>query len=372
MDEEVRIMRENPSEINFEKILIDDNRCEAVDVFDVNNDGILDIVCGEYWYEGPDFRKKHKIGDLPTIHEYVADFSDFGMDVNGDGYLDIVTGFWFAPTLQWKENPGDGGEWKVHDIDAVSNVETVRFFDIDHCGTPEVFPNMPYVAPTYYKLIKDESGKGTGKFKKYVMADIAADHGIGFGDINGDGKAEVVLRDGWLEQPDDLETGKWIFHDDFHIPHRASVPILVYDVNGDGLNDLIVGFAHNYGLVWYEQTLENGNRSWIMHEIDMGCSQYHDMILADIDGDGEPELVTGKRFMAHNGSDPGEYDPIGVYYFKINRGNFEKYVIDFGAPGSASGCGIFFNISDLNGNGRLDIVAPGKDGLYLFRNMGAK
>ena len=78
--------------IKFKKRKIDDVGYEAAWVFDVNRDGHLDIVCGEYWYEGPDFTKKHKICDVQPEGEYYDDFSNFGMDVNGDGYIAIITG----------------------------------------------------------------------------------------------------------------------------------------------------------------------------------------------------------------------------------------------------------------------------------------
>ena len=113
-----------------------------------------------------------------------------------------------------------------------------------------------------------------------------------------------------------------------------------------------------------------GGRTWIRHPIDPYNSQYHDLQWADIDGDGECELVTGKRYRAHNGRDPGAYDELGLYYFKWNGESFAKQVISHGPIGIGAGCGIFFSIADLNGNGRLDIVAPGKDGLVGFENLG--
>lgn len=365
--------------LKFKKKLIDrgtgdvDVFAEAVGVFDVNNDGVLDIVSGEYWYEGPDFKEKHKICDIPIENEYTADFSDYGMDVNGDGWMDIVTGFWFGETLQWRENPKDGGMWKTHDIAKVGNIETIRFYDIDGCGTEEIFPHTPWEPPCFFKLIKDEQGRGTGQFKKYVIHDEISQHGMGFGDINGDGKMELLLRDGWLEAPggDPLKT-PWIKHKEYDFPCWASVPILAHDVTGNGKMDLIVGWAHERGLVWYEQVTElyGEETRWKPHEIDAVGSQYHDMMLVDIDNDGELELVTGKRHRAHNGNDVGEDEPTGVYYFKIKNGVFEKHVIDYGPASESSGIGLFFAIADLNGNGWLDIIAPGKEGLYIFENQG--
>jgi hypothetical protein len=359
--------------VRFKKRLIDDVRYEAAAVFDVNNDGVLDIVCGEYWYEGPAFTAKHKICDVEPVGEYFDDFCDYGMDVNGDGWKDIITGGWWGETLRWRENPRGDGLWKVHDVDRCGSVETIRFYDIDGCGTLEVFPNTPGAPQVFYKLIMDAAkrGKPAGRFQKVVISEGASGHGMGFGDINGNGKMDVILARGWLEQPADLFNSPWEFHPEFDLG-SASVPILAYDVTGNGLADLIVGQAHNYGLAWWEQVIgESGARTWVKHDIDPTASQYHDLWLVDIDGDGELELITGKRYRAHNDSDPGSADPVGIYYFKIDGGRFVKHVIDYGPAGQASGCGIYFWVEDINGDGRPDIVAPGKDGLYLFENLGS-
>jgi hypothetical protein len=147
--------------------------------------------------------------------------------------------------------------------------------------------------------------------------------------------------------------------------------VLVFDVNKDGKADLIEGQAHGYGLNWWEQkTGADDKRSWIKHEIDPDRSQYHDLWLADIDNDGQVELITGKRYRAHQEHDPGSLDPVGTYYFEIDGGRFRRVTLDYGPASRASGVGIYLWIADVDGNGWKDIVAPGKDGLYLFKNMG--
>ena len=128
--------------------------------------------------------------------------------------------------------------------------------------------------------------------------------------------------------------------------------------------------AHDYGLNWYEQKKDGDKRQWIKHEIDPGRSQYHEMQLQDIDNDGTLELLTGKRYRAHAFHDPGSQDPLGLYYFKINKGEFKRYTVDYGPADRASGAGIYLWVADIDGNGWKDIVAPGKEGMYLFRNFG--
>ena len=360
--------------LKFRKILIADERYESAAFFDVDNDGVLDLVSGAYWYKGPDFKQAFKVGDVRAEGEYYDDFSTLPMDVDGDGYTDFITGGWWGNTLRWRQNPGpQGGEWKTHVIAEVGNVETTRMWDVDGDGVPEIVPNTPGAPLRVFKLLRDSDGKGTGAFTCRTVYSKPQGHGLGFGDISGSGRGDFVLHNGWLEAPENPYEGPetdWVFHPDFNLG-SASVPILVVDVNGDGLNDLIVGQGHNYGLEWLEQGRDaDGNRTWKRHPIDPWNAQYHDLQWADIDGDGQCELITGKRHRAHNGHDPGEHDDVGIYYFKWNGESFTKQIIDYGPIRQATGCGILFALADLRGTGRLDLAAPGKDGLYLFLNEG--
>lgn len=354
--------------IKFKKQLIATESAESVGVFDVNGDGVLDIVSGSFWYEGPDYKKRTLLGQIKRENEYFDDFSTIPMDVNGDGHMDFVTGGWFNGTLVWKENPGDNGQWTEHVIAKAGNIETTRAWDVDGDGFLEVVPNTPNNPLTYFKLERDASGKGTGKFIPVKVSEKQG-HGLGFGDIDGDGRGDFVVSGGWLQAPEDLEKGEWKLHPAFNLDH-ASVPILVEDVNQDGLNDLIVGGGHDYGLDWYEQVREGDEIKFVRHPIDPYQSQYHTMEWVDIDNDGQMELVTGKRFRAHNGGDPGADDYLGLYYFKWNGESFTKNIISYGPFGEASGAGIYFSVADLNGSGWKDVIVAGKDGLYVFYNQG--
>ena len=369
--EEVR-QQEQPGKARFTRNKIADQPFEAASVCDVDGDGTKDIVSGDYWYVGPKFDKAFKFRTLLAQSGYHDSFNDYPMDVNGDGHVDIISGGWFGKMLVWRENPGnvrEAGEWVRHEIDQPGNIETTRFWDVDADGHVEIVPNAGGNV-VFYRLVRDASGQGTGKFDKHVAKMGGCGHGVGFGDINGDGRGDFVIPTGWLEAPEKPLEGEWAVHEGFNLP-KASVPILVHDVNEDGLADIIYGNGHGYGLFWLQQQVgDDQNRTWITHTIDDQAAQYHDMMLADIDGDGRVELVTGKRYHAHNGRDPGGEDPVFVRYFDFDKkGVFMPHTLDYGKAGETSGVGIYFWVEDITGNGRLDIVAPGKEGLYLFLNQ---
>jgi hypothetical protein len=351
--------------IQWQKIKLSEERYESAGVFDVDNDGVLDIVSGGFWYQGPDWTK-HKLCDVMAEGEYYDDFSTIPFDVDGDEYLDVVTGGWFGEELVWRQNPkGRPVEWQTHLIYRTGNVETTRAWDVDGDGELEICPNTPGAGLTFFK-----HNKSTGGFDRIVVSESPQGHGLGFGDVLGNGKGCFVVRNGFWEPQGDPLRDPWTFHPEFELG-TASVPIVVADVNQDGVNEIVVGQAHGYGLDYYAPTQDaQGGRTWTKHPIDPWFSQYHDMIWIDVDDDGENELVTGCRHRAHNGAEPGEDDIVGLFIFKWNGESFTKQVVDYGPVPNHSGTGIFFQVADLDGNGLLDIVAPGKEGLYIFRNLG--
>ena len=360
--------------VKFTRKFISAETFEAVGVFDVDGDGVPDIVTGGFWYRGPEFREKFIIADkLPRYRDYYDEFSVIPLDIDGDGHLDFVTGGWWGQTLRWRRNPGKRefgwgmAAWEEHVIaENIGNIETTRAWDIDGDGQLEIVPNTPGAALCAYKLV------APGKFERHLIYPHGVGHGLGFGDVDGDGHGEFVTPKGILKAPAAGPlSGEWTFTEEFDLGRDASIPVLIVDVDGDGVNELIVGGGHSHNLAWWKQTPgPDGKRTWVKHPIDLSNSQYHDLHWLDIDGDGKPELITGKRYLAHCGHDPGEYEDLGIYYFKWTGEGFSKQVIAYGPPGVGKGCGIQFALADLRGTGRLDIVAPGKDGLVVFFNEG--
>jgi hypothetical protein len=350
--------------LKFTKVQIASENFESAEVVDVNGDAHPDIISGSYWYKGPDFKFKYFIGDVRREGEYYDDFSTIPYDVNEDGKMDFITGGWWGNNIRWRENPGNEGPWPEHIIATTGNVETTRAWDVDGDGKLEIVPNTPGKALYYYQK---ESGKRI--FTAHKVVDLHG-HGLGFGDVNGDGRGDFIISTGWVEAPA-TSGSPWIFHAEFDIG-QGSVPMIVTDVNHDGLSDFIVGHAHDYGLVWFEQKMEKRTRRWIQHTIDPLHSQFHAMLWTDLDNDGRNELVTGKRYRAHNEKDPGTLDDIGLYYFVWNGESFTKQIISYGPLGEGKGTGIYFAVADVDGNAWKDLVVAGKDGLFVFYNHGLK
>jgi len=356
-----------PGSVKFVMHRLGTFRSEACGVADFNGDGKPDIVAGPYVYLAPDFRPV-KIRTLDGKVDdagkgYYWDFANEPLDVDRDGKPDVVTVDWHG-TSRWFRNVGCGGApWPANVIEKYVNMECADLVDIDGDGKAQEI--LIHCQPTvWYELGKLPDGK-PGMIK-HVVSERKLDFGGGVGDVNGDGRPDIIRPNAWYEAPADPRKGKWIEHPislggkDGKAEHTPQ--ICVYDVNGDGLPDIITSSAHRYGIFWYEQVRKGSEITWKQHTIDDTWTQPHSITLADIDNDGVPELITGKRFMAHNGSDPDEYGPLGVYWYDLERGpnpKWTKHVISFN---EGIGAGMSIPVVDLDGDGDLDIVVTGKFG----------
>jgi hypothetical protein len=351
---------------------VDNFRSEACCVADFNGDGKLDILAGENLYLAPEW-KQTKVRTIQGTVDldgkgYRWDFANIALDVDRDGRPDLISVDWFQKHAVWFRNTGaTGGEWPQALIEENGNFESADPFDIDGDGKAQEI--LPHVQRTvWYDVLP--AGEGKHGFGVHVVSEKLLPFGGGVGDLNGDGRPDIIRPSAWFEAPADPRKGQWKEHpialghkDPSKSDHTAQ--ILVLDVNGDGLNDIIASSAHEYGIFWYEQVRDGSKIEFKQRLIDNSWSQAHSLALGDLDGDGKPELVVGKRFMAHNGSDPDEYGPLGVYAYKLHRQptlTWVKHIISYN---EGIGSGMNINLVDLDRDADLDIVVTGDPRIHV-------
>jgi hypothetical protein len=354
-------------------LVIDGN--EGMAAGDIDGDKVPDLVAGRSWYRSPDFVPR-PVRVIEDWNGYIESNGDFLFDVDGDSRLDVIAGSFIPSQVYWYQNPGDealrlGKMWPkklLVDTGASSN-EGQLMEDIDGDGRPEwVVNSWTKGVPMKVWRLVDSPRQETGAIYKMVLAtlgDSANGHGIGVGDISGDGRKDVLVGEGWYEQPEkDIWTTPWKFHRDWDL--QSSLPMLVVDLDGDGKNDLLYGNGHDYGLYWWKNLGpdDTGKIAWKETLIDRGYSQPHVLALVDLNNDGKAELVTGKRYYAHNGGDPGGQEPPCLYYYTWDaaKQNYDRHLIEEGHVG----CGLQIASGDFNGDGKMDLAVPGKSGTYAL------
>lgn len=366
-----------PKTVRFSKKRLFVSNYQAASVADFNRDGKLDVVSGAYWFSGPDF-VPHAFRANEASADHIRSNSDLPYDVDGDRWTDIIVGAWGEDGVLWFKNPGPSGlkwgePWERHQLTPTKGkIERTELHDYDGDGIPEIH-TMSYVKDEpsdVYRFVK--KGDGPPSVEKFVLGLEGGGHGYAWGDINGDGREDFLTEVGWYERPEGSPfAAPWKFHPESALPH-PSCPFAVMDVNRDGRLDILFGRAHDFGIYWWEQQAPkaDGTTVWKKHVIDESWSQGHVVGLADLDGDGVEELVTGKCVYAHNGRDPGAEDPAVLYYYRWNdaASSFTRHTI--AGPGENIGLGRQLTLADLNGDGRTDIVAPGEYGLWVLINEG--
>jgi hypothetical protein len=393
------------ADLSFKKVVLTDEFwSEGVACGDFNHDGKPDVSAGPYWWAGPDFQARHAFrsdaktstfktadgtekiirgykGALAHENDYSDDFYTFARDLNGDGWDDLLVVGLPSTKLRVYLNPkkqDDQAEpWPMTEVFGPVDNESPAYVDLTGDGKPDLVCNSDgyfgYAQPgadpaapwTFHRI----SPKGT--WHKYT-------HGLGVGDVNGDGRADLLEQDGWWEQPASLAGDPvWTNHPVPFAPQSGAAEMFAYDVNGDKLADVITCLQpHGYGMAWYEQYREGAEIRFRPHAIagkepkdsphGIVFSQPHAQALIDLDGDGALDLVTGKRFWAHGPEGDVEPNaPAVLYAFRLVRtvggADFVPTLLD-----DASGVGMHVASADFDKDGRTDLAIANKRGVFVF------
>jgi hypothetical protein len=340
------------------------------------------MVAGPFWYSGPDFKKanRYRPGEAvsPKGYEHKS-FLAYAYDVSGDGRTDILQvshkpGFHLDLYVQ-PENAAE--DWPMTRLAENVGGESPHFVDVTGDEKPEFiamvegrwgFFHADWKAPTepwkFHKLSDEIFYKGP-----YC-------HGLGVGDLNGDGRNDIVWKEGWFEGPGKPLAGGWTHHKS-HFSEPGGAQMLIYDVDGDEDNDVVTSlWAHGWGLAWFENDLQDGKVNLKKHLLMPGearpgvggvqFTQTHALEMGDFNGDGLTDFVTGKRYWAHNGRDPDAASPAVLYWFELKRtkkgARFIPHLVD-----TDSGVGTQVAVHDVDGDGLDDIGVGNKKGVFVFR-----
>ncbi len=371
----------------FQKqVLSDQYFCDGVDTGDLNGDGFIDIVAGPYGYLGPDFTRRLTIYPPvpldPALSPSNSMFS-FVHDLDRDGHLDVlVLGRVHRHQAFWYQNPGNETEsWAKHFVFHRVKGESPDLLDFDGDGIPELLTHNE----RHWGVIRPDPEGAYRPWKFHPISEAGEwpqfYHGMGAGDLNQDGRMDILLNEGWYEQPPGgFARERWAKQDYEFSSDRGGAQMFGFDVDGDGDTDVVSSLnAHEWGLSWFENQQTDSRIRFKEHRI-MGTraeeaqfgvafSQPHALAIADLNGDGLTDIVTGKRRWAH-GPD-GDVEPGAapvVYWFEQQRlagggSRFVPHLID-----DASGVGVQIALADIDQDGRIDVLTTSKLGAFVFRN----
>lgn len=402
-----------------QQVLTDLFYAEGAAVGDINRDGKMDVVSGAFYYLGPDFKEAREIYPPATINvagaeypggppvpqsgaithgNYPPSFMSWVYDFNGDGWPDVLMVMSFGPRPTFSAhlfiNPkGELRHWDNYQVVPLITNEANQFVDVDGDGKPELTGQLATRADWSDAQVgywKPDPSDPTKPWKFFAVSEKGrwSGHGLAAGDVNGDGRMDLVSPAGWWEHPAEPTNGPWKYHQARF--GNGGAEMFVYDVNGDGIPDIVTSLAaHGAGLSWFEQKKDgtfqehpimgdpnvplDQRKNWEESDKTVAFTELHSMNLVDMDGDGLKDIVTGKRWYSHGyryDEEDDVTDPPVLYVFHLKRlpGNQVQWVPEL--ISNRQDAAIQVAVADVDGDGKVDLVTSGRKGTVIFFNKG--
>ncbi|MEO8167212.1 MAG: T9SS type A sorting domain-containing protein [bacterium] len=332
-------------EIPIQHAFIDnsDLGADCKSVGDVDGDGLPDVIIADnsgtflQWYRAPNWTKYI----IEPRSVFTTDMQ--AGSVLGNGIIDVIVPDYPAQEILWYENPRNSGgdpftgQWVKHVIGS-ADAHDVEIGDVNADGKLDVVVRGHGGATILFLQVNPTS------WTRVVMTTASGGEGTALGNVAGhsDGKLDIVGNGYWLEQPADPVNGTWTKHT-ISNAWPSLVSATVADMNQDGRQDILLAASESTGqLAWYEAPVDRINGTWIEHIVDNSVDYVHRFRVADFNLDGKPDIAFAEMQQSSR-------KRVGVY---VNGGNSLSWTLQvLSTTGSHNICS-----ADIGSDGDMDIV----------------
>jgi hypothetical protein len=358
----------------------------AVVIADINDDQKPDLVVADtnevFWYENPSWQRRIVIRNQTKEDNVCIAASD----IDGDGQIDLALGAGWPQgfrtnengTIQWLKRGASLDEpWTVHPIGEEPMVHRLGFVDLDGDGKPHLIV-VPLIGRDGTKAGNWSDGRNVRILDYAIPADP----------VKGPWKPRVLAESlhvvhGFMAVPADRRKGFDLLTASYDGVSRIA-PLgsvqekwgakLIASGNQDnptgsrGASEIGIGKLksgkqflatiepwHGNQFVTYSPP-DQPDKLWDRNLVDSRLRWGHAIACADLDGDGNDEAIVGVRDDPRSTDSHTDRRGVRIYRFSDESRRWERHLMsDTGAMAVEA-----LTVGDLNGDGRSDIIAVGR------------